>query len=196
MNSLTYRLMYWLGMAHWDMDRVPSEVEQAFQNGYIPQGPVLDLGCGTGTEVIYMAGRGRRTIGIDFVPQAIAKARVKARKAGVSDRTEFMVGDVTRLGELNLPQCSFALDMGCLHGLSPAGQSRYAGGLADVLIPGGRYLLYTLEPHKEAGVSLGLAPDQVRAVFNPWFEIERIQPGAFWDSNSTWFWMTRKESAD
>ncbi len=193
MNSLTYWLSYRLGMAHWDSDKIPPELEQAFQDGIVPKGLVIDLGCGTGTSAIYMATLGRQAIGIDFVPQAIARARVKARRAGVSDRTRFLVADVTRLNEMKLPQCSFALDMGCFHGLSPEGQRRYAQGLAEVLIPDGRFMLYVLDPRKEAGMSFGLTPDQVQAAFEPWFDRERTQPGAFWAQKSTWFWMKRRE---
>jgi SAM-dependent methyltransferase len=154
-----YRLSYGLGLSRWDTGTIATEVEQAFQNENIPAGPVLDLGCGTGTSVIYMAKLGRQAIGIDFVPQAIAKARVKAQQAGVSDRTKFFTADVTRLSELKLPPCSFALDMGCFHGLNRDGQGRYAQGLADVLIPNGRFMLYVLEPRKEAGLTFGLTAE-------------------------------------
>jgi hypothetical protein len=37
-----------------------------------------------------------------------------------------------------------------------------------------------------------MPPELVRAVFEPWFEIEREERGAFWDRGSTWFWMKRK----
>src|SRR5450759_134613 len=124
-NSLFYRLMYWLGKARWDSGITPPEVVQAFQAGDIPAGATIDLGCGTGTNVIYMAKRGRQAFGIDFVPQAIARARVKAQQAGVFESAKFFVADVTRLAHMNLPPCGFALDMGCFHGLSPQGQRRY-----------------------------------------------------------------------
>lgn len=192
MNSLMYRLSYWLGMARWDTNQVPPEVEQIFKDETIPAGPVLDLGCGTGTNVIYIAKQGRQAIGIDFVQQAITKARVKSQQAGVSDKTRFIKADVTRLNELNLPRCSFALDMGCFHGLNPDGQVKYAQGLAGLLIPGARYLLYVLEPHKDAGVSFGVTAEYVQAVFGPWFAIDRTESGAFWARKSNWFWMTRK----
>lgn len=193
MNRFLYRLMYWLGESRWDTDITPSEVNDAFQMGAIPPGPVLDLGCGTGTNVIFMAKQKRQAIGIDFVPKAIAKARDKARRAGVVEYTQFHVGDVTHLNELSLPQCSFALDMGCFHGLSLDGQHCYAEELAAILIPGGRYMLYTLDPRKQAGVSFGMLPESVKKVFADWFDIVRIERGTFWDSGSTWFWMERKQ---
>jgi hypothetical protein len=99
---------------------------------------------------------------------------------------------VTRLNEMDLPQSGFALDTGCFHGLSPDGQRRYAEGLAKMLVPGGWYMLYTLDPRKEAGVSFGMHPEAVKAVMEPWFDITHTERGANWCPGSTWFWMKRK----
>ena len=97
MNQLIYRLTYWLGMTNWDSDETPREVQEAVQAGDIPPGAALDLGCGTGTNTIFMAKQGRQAIGLDFVPEAIKKARSKARQAGVDGRAQFQMADVTRL---------------------------------------------------------------------------------------------------
>lgn len=192
MNRFLYRLMYWLGMSRWDSGITPPEVQEAFREGNIPAGAVLDLGCGTGTNVIFMAKQGRLAIGLDFVPEAISKARLKAQQAGVSGLTRFQVADVTQIDLLDLPSCGFALDMGCFHGLSPIGQRRYAEGLAKTMVPGGRYMLYTMDPHKQAGFSFGVQPEAVKTVFAPWFDVVRMERGTFWSRGSTWFWMIRK----
>jgi cyclopropane fatty-acyl-phospholipid synthase-like methyltransferase len=152
----------------------------------------MDLGCGTGTNVIYMASLGRQAIGVDFVPSAIAKARKKARQAGVSSRVQFFVADVTRLAELNLSSCAFALDMGCFHSLNADGQRRYIAGLSSLLVPGGLYMLYALDPRQESGRSFGITPEQVQTVFSPAFDIQRVERGEFRKIGSTWFWMRRK----
>lgn len=56
---------------------------------------VLDLGCGTGRFSIESAKRGAaRVVGLDFAPSMIEFSRRVAREMGVSDRCEFMVGDV------------------------------------------------------------------------------------------------------
>ena len=56
---------------------------------------VIDLGCGDGRIVVAAAekfkARGR---GVDFNPKRIAEAKANARKAGVSDRVEFVQGDL------------------------------------------------------------------------------------------------------
>lgn len=192
MNQLIYRLMYWLRMTNWDSNETPQEVQEAFQAGGIPPGAALDLGCGTGTNTIFMAKQGRQAFGLDFVPEAIKKAQIKARQAGIDGCVQFQVADVTRLNEMGLPPSGFALDMGCFHGLSLDGQRCYAEGLAKTMIPGGRYMLYTIDPRKEAGFSFGMRPEAVEAIFAPWFDVVRMERGSFWTRQSTWFWLARK----
>lgn len=142
-----------------------------------------------------MAHQGFQALGIDFVASAIAKAKEKARLAGAAALTQFYVGDVTRLPALKLPRCSFALDMGCFHGLSPDGRRSYVDGLAAQIVPGGQFLMLALKPRKEMGVAFGLTAEQVKADFTPVFEIQRVQPTDMWDQGSSWFWMKRNENS-
>jgi cyclopropane fatty-acyl-phospholipid synthase-like methyltransferase len=190
MNRLIYRLMYRFTKPGWDTGITPPEVVEAFQNGSLPEGPVLDLGCGTGTNAIYMARQGRQAFGLDYVPRAIETARRAAANAAVTERAQFFVADVTRLDTLKLPPCAFALDMGCFHDLSAEQQQRYAALLAAQLVPGGRYLLFTLKPRQEAGYRFGVSREQVEAVFSPGFEITRREDGM--GGGATWFWMTKR----
>ena len=56
---------------------------------------LYDLGCGDGRMVVTAAQRfGARGVGIDLDPERIAEARAKAKRAGVANRTKFMVGDL------------------------------------------------------------------------------------------------------
>jgi SAM-dependent methyltransferase len=56
---------------------------------------VYDLGCGDGRIVITAArDYGARGVGIDIDPERIAEANENAVKAGVTDRVEFLVGDL------------------------------------------------------------------------------------------------------
>lgn len=191
MRKFLFHWMYRLGLARWDTGQTPPELIEAFQSDRIPPGPAVDLGCGTGTNVIFMAQHGRQAVGLDFVPSAIARARVKARQAGVAASTAFHVADVTRLEELHLPACAFALDMGCFHGLKPPGQRQYIAGLFQLLLPGGLYMLYALHPPKEGRSGIGLLPEQVQAAFAPGFTIYRAKHGADRSRGSSWYWMER-----
>ena len=56
---------------------------------------LFDLGCGDGRIVVTAAKvRGARGTGIDIDPERIAEAKENAKKAGVTDRAQFRVGDL------------------------------------------------------------------------------------------------------
>lgn len=106
-----------------------------------PPGRALDLGCGTGTNVVTLAQHGWQVTGVDFAIKAIAEARRKARTANV--RADLRVGDVTRLNGVSGP-FDLILDIGCFHGLPPAGQMAYAHNVKRLLAGDGMFLLYVM----------------------------------------------------
>src|SRR6267378_7272369 len=99
--SVFFRAAYLFGFKPWDTGVPPPELVSVVEgeDRFAP-GIAIDLGCGTGTNSIYLAQHGWDATGIDFVPRAIKAARRKAAAAGVSPR--FMVGDVTRLTDLGV----------------------------------------------------------------------------------------------
>lgn len=61
---------------------------------------ILDIGCGTGTDALLLAKWGfRRVDGIDSDPEAIATARGRATRAGLSGRVRFRPLAAERLTE-------------------------------------------------------------------------------------------------
>ena len=182
MRRLWFGLWYWLpGRRPWDTGVTPPELER-FVSSH-PPGRALDLGCGTGTNVVYLARHGWSAAGVDFAGRAIAKARRRARDAGVS--CTFLVGDVTRL-EVSGP-FDLALDIGCLHSISPAGRAGYASALARVVRSGGTYLLYAFAP---GGPAFGLTHDDVRATFADSFDITTVEEGK--GRPSAWYTLARR----
>lgn len=82
-----------------DVPYVPTPqevVDKMLDLGKVGKNDVLfDLGCGDGRIVVTAAKqRGARGTGIDIDPTRIAEAKENARKAGVSDRAQFRVGDL------------------------------------------------------------------------------------------------------
>jgi SAM-dependent methyltransferase len=55
---------------------------------------VIDLGSGDGRIVIESAKRGARGLGVDLDPNLVKLATENARRAGVEDRTQFLVKDI------------------------------------------------------------------------------------------------------
>lgn len=58
------------------------------------EGIVYDLYTGTGTIANFVAARARQVIGIEYVPEAIADAKVNAALNGLTDKTLFYAGDM------------------------------------------------------------------------------------------------------
>jgi 2-polyprenyl-3-methyl-5-hydroxy-6-metoxy-1,4-benzoquinol methylase len=60
----------------------------------LPAGTALDVGCGEGADVVWLAERGWRATGADLSVVALEKARKHAGEAGVADRTEWVHVDL------------------------------------------------------------------------------------------------------
>ena len=138
-RRLAFELRYLLGQTPWDTGVSPPEL-MAFLDAH-PPGRSLDLGCGTGTNAMTMAGRGWEVTAIDFSLQAIRCARRRFKHAGMT--ATLALGDVAAMSAAQ-GVYQLALDIGCLHGLAAERKSVYAANLKRHLAPGGTYLLYAL----------------------------------------------------
>ena len=59
-----------------------------------PQDDVLDLGSGDGRTVITAAKRGAGALGIEYNPDLVAVSKRNAAKEGVTDKAQFIEGDL------------------------------------------------------------------------------------------------------
>jgi cyclopropane fatty-acyl-phospholipid synthase-like methyltransferase len=169
----------------WDTGISPPEL-MAFIAAR-PPGRALDIGCGTGTNVITLAKNGWQATGVDFAWRAIRLARRKARQVGV--QAYFQVEDATRLRSLSGP-FDLILDIGCFHGLGPSGQSAYMENLERLLAPGGTYLMYGFLKDR-ADSSRGMDPfvlDRLAARF----ELAARQEGQDRDARPS-VWLTYRK---
>jgi cyclopropane fatty-acyl-phospholipid synthase-like methyltransferase len=139
--------------------------------------PVLDAGCGTGENALFLAARGHRVTGIDFVPEAIRRAQVKAAERGLS--VDFQVKDATKLGDWGQRFAS-VIDCGLFHVFSDEDRRRYVGGLAQVIEPGGRVFLLCFsdaEPGRDG--PRRVSRQELYDAFADGWEVESVQPSQF-----------------
>ncbi len=76
----------------------------ALEGSGLIRGRVLDVGCGTGENVLFLAWRGYPTVGIDISPTAIERARAKAVERGIT--ATFYVGNAVSIYEMLVRRCA------------------------------------------------------------------------------------------
>ena len=138
-GKLIFLLSYLSGNSPWDTGITPPEVIDFLKEK--PPGRALDLGCGTGTNVITLAEHGWHVEGIDYVARAVRAARRKAQKSNLDDRVEFQVGDVLS-PEFFRGEYDLILDIGCFHSFSGNNVDRYIKNISSHLEYDGSFLLY------------------------------------------------------
>jgi SAM-dependent methyltransferase len=185
---------YATGEVPWDAQLPPPEVEALV--GTLDAGRALDLGCGYGRTSIYLAQHGWQVDGVDFVPQAIAEAKRRAAEAGVAQQIRFWQGSVAELGFLN-GRYDLAIDIGCMHVLSPPLQLAYRDELLRLLRPGAAYLLFARlknpddDPEQGPG---GIDEAALKALLVP-LRLQKSETGVTegedYSWRSGWFWYVR-----
>lgn len=193
-SRLAWNLLYLLGRPPWDTGVTPPELVEVIENGQVPPGLALDIGCGTGTNSIYLARHGFQVQGVDVARLAVRRARSKARQAGVT--VSFFAGSVLDLGTAKglaiVTPVDFALDIGCLHSLPAKHRQAYAVMLLRVLRAGGFFLLYAWGPRELRGSPVGLTPTELQSILGDSFRRVWLREGKEHGSPSYWYLFQRR----
>jgi len=121
----------------WDTGITPPELEALV--GVLPPGRALDIGCGSGTNLLRLLRAGWQVTGVDYALEAVRRAKKKIQRAGFD--ADVLYGDVTRI---QFPADCFDLiyDIGCFHSLNTRSRELYRANLSNWLAHGGTFLLY------------------------------------------------------
>jgi SAM-dependent methyltransferase len=140
-------------------------------------GPVVELGVGTGRIAIPITEKGVRVIGVDSSVEMLAACRRRAQAAGVDDRFDLRLGDlsdppVSALDGAEAVLCPFR---SYLHLPDDAARRRALRAAHALLPPEGRLVFDVFEPK----------PDDIADTHGRWLERE---PGIFeradWDEQA------------
>lgn len=169
--------------APWDATGVRDDLKALVASGRVSPAThpeVLDLGCGTGANVVYLAGQGFTPTGVDFSPVALRQAHDRAVAAGRGEDCRFVQADLTdpdlpdRLGAFDL-----LLDFGTLDDLDSAGRAAMAHNLAELARPGALVLFFCFHaPRGQLPVFSLSGPSRLAPGLEPG-EPERLLGGAF-----------------
>ncbi len=128
--------LWYFGNPPWESGITPPELIEFIQTHASRPGRAIDLGCGSGTNIITLAKSGWQVTGIDFAARAIQIAKRKLKQQKI--KAQLRVGDVTNFKVDS--QFDLAFDLGCFHSLE--NKADYLTQLDKILAPNGFWLMY------------------------------------------------------
>ena len=122
----------------WDTGTPDTHLVELIERGAVKPGRALEVGCGTGTNALWLASKGFDVLGVDISPRAIAKAKAKVEAAGA--RVQLAVVDFLS-AEIERAPFDFVFDRGVLHVFDDAAdRAKFARNVARALDKGGQWL--------------------------------------------------------
>ena len=128
---------YASGNLPWDSGQPSKELERILREREIPRGRALELGCGTGTNAVFLAQEGFDVTAVDISSVAIDQARARAEAAGV--QIELLAADLLDLPDLG-PPFPLVFDRGVYHAIRRERLDGFIETLSRICAPGGTYI--------------------------------------------------------
>jgi len=202
-SHIVYDAMYrwWVP---WDSVGVRADLRALLDSGRVS--PVthpraIDLGCGTGANVVHLAERGFDAWGVDFSRVAIRSAEARAVDAAVDAR--FVVGDLTAnaLPGIEGPY-DLLVDFGTLDDLRGRARAAMRDTVERLSRPGSAFLCFCFfgdtaglprisftGPSRMSGT---IAPGEMESLFGHAWDVEVVN--AYDGEPFATFLLTRRES--
>ena len=153
----------------WHREEPAEALVEAVERGLLPRGTTVDLGCGTGTDLMYLHRQGYRSIGVDIAPEPLRFARQRFQQAG-------LVIPLIQADARQLPfrdaRIDLVCDSGCFHSFAPEIRPDYARSVARVLRQGGVLFIRAFhydQPEPAEGGPYRLRLDEFFEVLSPHF---------------------------
>ncbi|MBU1940636.1 MAG: class I SAM-dependent methyltransferase [Candidatus Thermoplasmatota archaeon] len=170
----------------WNSNKPSKHIIDLVENKIITPCKTIDLGCGTGTNALYLASKGFDVTGVDYSPTAIRIAKKTALKKQI--RCTFFVTDIIYDVSILPETFTFAYDWAVLHHIGPQQRKKYVQKVHNLLTTNGLYLsvcFSTKDPHfggtkKYRNTSLGTrlyfsSEHELRQLFKPYFTIQELK---------------------
>lgn len=199
-SARVYDWMYRV-WAPWDSVGVRRDLVDLLERGDVD--PVrhprsIDLGCGTGANVVHLSEAGFDAWGVDFSEIAIRKARARAAAAGVD--AHLVVGDLTAPSTPGIEGTfDFLVDFGTLDDLRGESRAAMADTITRLSRPGSKFLEYCFygETDELPVISFRgtsklshIAPGELEELFGENWDIETFSRDDEWKVAT--FLLTRK----
>lgn len=179
MPDINWDSHYQSGDPPWETGQPSLELARVIAEEKIQPCRVIDLGCGTGINAVWLAQQGFDVTAVDITPLAIERARQRAAAAGVTVR--FALADVLDLREHYEP-FPFFFDRGCYHSVRDPDVQAYMRTLERITAQGSLGLVLTgnaREPHPPGQGPPVVTAEELHAELEPLFEIVRLREFRF-----------------
>jgi ubiquinone/menaquinone biosynthesis C-methylase UbiE len=172
----TFEQRYQEGVPPWEIGRPQSWVVELFDQEAF-EGDVLDVGCGTGENALYLSSKGLSVTGVDFSRTAIELAQEKAEQRRL--KPLFRVGNALKLSLLKRT-FDTAIDSALFHVFTDKERLLYAESLASILRPKGvAYVVCFSEKEPEGWGPRRVTQGEIRRTFQKQFDIALIQRATY-----------------
>ncbi len=167
------------GTTPWDSGLPSAELRRVVSEQPIAPCRVLELGCGTGTNAIWLARQGFVVTAVDCSELALDQARQKAEAAGVS--VDWVCADVTQLPPPDEP-FPFVFDRACFHCIRRDLPTALQVTLKNVTATGTQYLVLTGNANEQRDHGPpSLSEDELRSELADLFDLEFVREFYFED---------------
>ena len=162
----------------WDIGRAQPAFIDLVRNRELNPGRVLDVGCGTGENAIFLAQNEYSVTGVDVVQDAIRTAKAKAASRKV--KVEFRDGNALGL-EFEEGEFDNVTDSGLFHTFQDPDRSVFAREIARVLREGGKYFMLCFSEREPTGWGgpRRVTRREIEETFSPRFKINYIRDSSF-----------------
>lgn len=161
----------------WDKGFPSSHLKAAVEDGRIKPGRAVVLGCGTGTNAIYLAKKGFDVTAVDIAPTALNLAEEKAKQANVTVR--WQLADVLA-PPVDLEPFDFIFDRGCYHGVRRGNAAGYVAAVKRLSRPGTQLLILAGNANEERHYGPPrVKEEELRGDFSTDFEFTRLDTVRF-----------------
>jgi ubiquinone/menaquinone biosynthesis C-methylase UbiE len=162
----------------WDVGRPQPAFVELVRAGELGKDKVLDVGCGTGENALYLASNGFSVSGVDLSDRAIAAARAKAVERRLN--IDFRTGNALSL-EFKDSVFDNVIDSGLFHTFPDDDRPVYAREMARVLVTRGRYFMLCFSEKEpiDWGGPRRVTREEIETTFSPLFNINYIRDASF-----------------